>query len=506
MASAQQDSLQKERSKFRQAEILFQSGQISEATTAFKALTKSVNTSEAAHFRLATIYASGKNYSQAIYHINQALEFCKTCDDYLLQKAQILNDNGQYKEAGDVYVQAINLNPNFWSRYSKAILAYKNGNHSQKAIDVMRLWEKQFQLKPEIGLKFISEFEKLHLTDSALLYAKKLILKYPSNKDVVEKTVRLYNSNGQYAELSTILKSRYLLDTSNLDYQLDLISNDILPKMEMICDSLSEIMKTRKECKYFAPRLYYKNNQNLIRKISFNKNLSFEQKGTVNDILFWSESDPKMLDSCLRANFPGKINYKSNGNYLATVDHISNNLFSIQKFKEAQPYFLLNFYNDQNLQKEEIETTLLCIVFNSDKIELEKCKNYLEEIFPFLNYSDVFTVFNAMIDKDYLKVMNTIDAIPNLANHPNKTMLINILAYSNFMNGKETNISKAAQIWSNMETEDILKPFLIPAYRCFKYKRLTSNENEALNMAYFLGVIDEAGKLQEIKNTLIITK
>jgi len=25
-------------------------------------------------------------------------------------------------------------------------------------------------------------------------------------------------------------------------------------------------------------------------------------------------------------------------------------------------------------------------------------------------------------------------------------------------------------------------------------------------MAYFLGVIDEAGKLQEIKNTLIITK
>ncbi len=485
---------------------MFQSGQINEATAAFKALTKSINTSEAAHFRLSSIYSLSKNQSQALYHINQALEFCKTCDDYLLQKAQILFDNKQYNEAGDVYVQAIKLNPNFWSRYSKAILAYKNGNHSPKAIDVMRMWEKQFQLKPEIGLKYIAEFERLNLTDSALLYAKKLILKYPSNKEVVEKTIRLYNSKHQYAELTTILKSRYLLDTSNLDYQLDLISNDILPKMELICDSLSEIMQTRKECKYFAPRLYYKNNQNLIRKISFNKNLSFEQKGTVNEIIFWSESDPKMLDSCLRTNFPGKIDYKSNGNYLATVNHICYNLYSIQKFKEAQPYFLLNFYNDQNLQKEEIETTLHCIVLNSDKIELEKCKNYLEEIFPFFNYSDVFNALTAVIDKDYAKVIQSINTLPNLNNHPNKTFLFNLLAYSNFMNGNEINIAKASEIWSNMETEDILAPFLIPAYRCFKSKGLTIKENQALNMAYFLGVIDAEGKLWELKNTIKPTK
>ena len=199
------------------------------------------------------------------------MEFCKTCDDYLLQKAQILQANFQYKEAADVYIEAINLNPNFWSRYPKAINACKLGNRPEKAIEVIRLWEKQFQLKPEIGLQYISEFTDLNQIDSALLYSKKLLLKYPKNIEILSKSVQLYQYNRKDLELSELLRARYLLDTSNIDFQIDFISNEILPQMQVICDSFKNEMSSQKECKSFSQRTYYKRNQSLIRKISLNK-------------------------------------------------------------------------------------------------------------------------------------------------------------------------------------------------------------------------------------------
>ena len=340
-ASAQIDSLQQDRAKFRQAEILYQSGQINEATSAFKALTKSKNTSEAAHFRLSTIYSSVKNYSQAIYHINRAVEFCKTCDDYLLQKAQILQANFQYKEAADVYVDAINLNPNFWSRYPKAINAYKLGNRPEKAIEVIRLWEKQFQLKPEIGLQYISEFTDLNQIDSALLYSKKLLLKYPKNIEILSKSVQLYQYNRKDLELSELLRARYLLDTSNIDFQIDFISNEILPQMQVICDSFKNEMSSQKECKSFSQRTYYKRNQSLIRKISLNKNLNSEQKSLSNLIFFGSETNVSLIDSCLNLNFPNKTYQKSDDDYNSSVLTIAYNLYTNQRFKEAQKYCLM---------------------------------------------------------------------------------------------------------------------------------------------------------------------
>ena len=342
-------------------------------------MTKSINTSEAAHFRLSTIYSSVKNYSQAIYHINRAVEFCKTCDDYLLQKAQILQANFQYKEAADVYVDAINLNPNFWSRYPKAINAYKLGNRPEKAIEVIRLWEKQFQLKPEIGLQYISEFTDLNQIDSALLYSKKLLLKYPKNIEILSKSVQLYQYNRKDLELSELLRVRYLLDTSNIDFQIDFISNEILPQMQVICDSFKNEMSSQKECKSFSQRTYYKRNQSLIRKISLNKNLNTEQKSLSNLIFFGSETNVSLIDSCLNLNFPNKTYQKSDDDYNSSVLTIAYNLYTNQRFKEAQKYCLMQFYGDRNLSQKTIELTLHCIALNSDKLELEKCKNYLEE-------------------------------------------------------------------------------------------------------------------------------
>jgi ABC-type transporter Mla MlaB component len=502
-ASAQIDSIQQDRAKFRQAEILFQSGQINDATATFKTLTKSINTSEAAHFRLSTIYSSAKNYSQAIYHINRAVEFCKTCDDYLLQKAQILQANFQYKEAADVYVDAINLNPNFWSRYPKAINAYKLGNRPEKAIEVIRLWEKQFQLKPEIGLQYISEFTDLNQIDSALLYSKKLLLKYPKNIEILSKSVQLYQYNRKDLELSELFRARYLLDTSNIDFQIDFISNEILPQMQVICDSFKNEMSSQKECKSFSQRTYYKRNQSLIRKISLYKNLNAEQKSLSNLIFFGSETNVSLIDSCLNINFPNKTYQKSDDDYNSSLLTIAYNLYTNQRFKEAQKYCLMQFYGDRNLSQKTIELTLHCIALNSDKLELEKCKNYLEEILPFMVNTELFGALDGLSNKQYSQVIQTIELMPNISKNANKNLLYNLLAYSKFMTGE---IKQATDIWSNLNTEDILEPYLISAFQSFQTQGLTEKAKKTLNMAYFLGIIDEEGKNLQLKNTILPKK
>ncbi len=476
---------------------------MNDATASFKTLTKSINTSEAAHFRLSTIYSSVKNYSQAIYHINRALEFCKNCDDYLLQKAQILQANFQYIEAADVYVEAINLNPNFWSRYPKAINAYKLGNRPEKAIEVIRLWEKQFQLKPEIGLQYISEFTDLNQIDSALLYSRKLLLKYPKNVEILSKSVQLYQYNRKDLELSELLRARYLLDTSNIDFQLDFISNEILPQMQVICDSFKKEITTQKECKYFSQRTYYQKNQNLIRKISLNKNLNPEQKSLSNLIFFSAETNTSLIDSCLNLNFPNKTYQKNNYDYNASALAIAYNLYAKQNFKESQKYCLMQFYGDPNISQKTIELTLHCIALNSDKLELEKCKNYLEEILPFMVNTELFGALDALSNKQYSQVIQTIELMPNIGKNANKNLLYNLLAFSKLMTGEN---KQAADIWSNLIPEDILEPYLIPAYQSFQTQGLTEKAKKTLNMAYFLGIIDEEGKNLQLKNTQLPKK
>lgn len=408
-----------------------------------------------------------------------------------MQKAQILQSNFQYTQAAEIYVEAIKLNPNFWSRYPKAIFAYKSANKPEKAIEVIRMWEKQFQLKPEIGLRYIQEFNQLNQPDSVLLYARKLLLKYPKNIEILGKVIQLYQTNQKQLELNDLLKTRYLLDTSNIDFQIDYISNEILPQMQVICDSFKNEMSSQKECKSFSQRKYYKHNQSLIRKISLNKNLNAEQKSLSNLIFFGSETNASLIDSCLNLNFQNNEFQKTDKNYIASVSAIAYNLYTIQKFKEAQKYCLIQFYGDRNLSQKTIELTLHCIALNSDKAELDKCKNYLEEILPFMVNTDLFEALNATSSKQYTQAIQIIEAIPNLNKNPNKNLLFNLLAYSKFMLGEN---NKAADIWSQLSLEDISEPYLMQAYQSFKTQGLSEKANKTLNMAYFLGAISEEDK------------
>lgn len=420
-----------------------------------------------------------------------------------MQKAQILQSNFQYTQAAEIYVEAIKLNPNFWSRYPKAIFAYKSANKPEKAIEVIRMWEKQFQLKPEIGLRYIQEFNQLNQPDSVLLYARKLLLKYPKNIEILGKVIQLYQTNQKQLELNDLLKTRYLLDTSNIDFQIDYISNEILPQMQVICDSFKNEMSSQKECKSFSQRTYYKRNQSLIRKISLNKNLNAEQKSLSNLIFFGSETNASLIDSCLNLNFQNNEFQKTDKNYIASVSAIAYNLYTIQKFKEAQKYCLIQFYGDRNLSQKTIELTLHCIALNSDKAELDKCKNYLEEILPFMVNTDLFEALNATSSKQYTQAIQIIEAIPNLSKNPNKNLLFNLLAYSKLMLGEN---NKAADIWSQLPLEDISEPYLMQAYQSFKIQGLIEKANKTLNMAYFLGIINEEGKIMQLKTSQVPKK
>ena len=499
LTSAQVDSLQKDRTAYRQAESLFQSGQTKEATTAFKALLKSNNTAEAAHYRLSTIYHQDNNQIQALYHIDKALEFCKNCDDYLLQKAQILNANAQYFEAGEIYIEAIKLNPQFWSRYPKAIAVFKNANNSKKVIEVLRLWEKQFQLKPEIGLKFIQEFNSAKQIDSVVLYSKKLLLKYPNNKEILEITRSLHTSNNRISDFASLLKSRYLLDTNNIDYQLDVLNFEGLGFCQNICEENQHLMSTRKECKYFSPRVYYEKNKSLVQKITFNKNLNQNQKSFALEFFLWSESDIKLLDSCIRINYS-----ESESSDMSYVnDYVGSSLFSIGKFKDAEKYIIKSFYSHTNLNDDDIETTLLCLTLNANKLELEKCKNYLEEAYPFMSNQELFEALNFIIDKNYKQAIAIISSIPSLNKKPNSNLVLNTLAYAYFQNSE---LQKAAAIWNEMNIEKISIPFLMNAYQCMLADSMKETRTSILNMAYFLGSIDLETKTMYQKSQLLPKK
>ena len=117
--------------------------------------------------------------------------------------------------------------------------------------------------------------------------------------------------------------------------------------------------------------------------------------------------------------------------------------------------------------------------------------------------TELFGALDGLSNKQYSQVIQTIELMPNISKNANKNLLYNLLAYSKFMTGE---IKQATDIWSNLNTEDILEPYLISAFQSFQTQGLTEKAKKTLNMAYFLGIIDEEGKNLQLKNTILPKK
>jgi len=86
-----------------------------------------------------------------------------------------------------------------------------------------------------------------------------------------------------------------------------------------------------------------------------------------------------------------------------------------------------------------------------------------------------------------------------LDKNANRKLYYNVLGFSYLMEG---NIQSAIEAWEHLGTEDIFEPYLIHAYQAYKNQNNLQKANQILNMAYFLGVVDEEGKQFQLKQVL----
>ena len=155
-------------------------GDYEKAIPLFEEVIKSSKSHDAAHYELANIYQSTKNFEAALNHINQAVTINAKNKWYLQFQIDLTKSLGLYNQTAKAYsIRMKNFpdNPIFDIEFSDFYIQSKQYN---KALDLYETIEKKIGVSEEINRNKYIIFHQLKQNDKAELELEKLIYTYPN--------------------------------------------------------------------------------------------------------------------------------------------------------------------------------------------------------------------------------------------------------------------------------------------------------------------------------------
>ncbi len=162
-----------------QAEAQFLNGSGDLGLAAFMALERERPDNDAVLYRIASIHAREKRNSEALFFIKKARKLNPQNRWYRELEAEIMEAQGLYAQAAEVYEQLMRETPNRFALFQEALRLQLRAGNRGKALQLIELRESQ------VGLRPYTTEEKIRLLKSEGRYVeaveamKKLREKYP---------------------------------------------------------------------------------------------------------------------------------------------------------------------------------------------------------------------------------------------------------------------------------------------------------------------------------------
>lgn len=144
------------------------------------------------YYLIAKIYISQQKFEQALNAIDQSLSIDSKNKWYLVLKANITEQLGEYKITAETYLDLVSVEPNNYTFYDNTAYFYLKARMTAEALNMITKAESNFGLNPQIALKkshiLKAENQWLNAVD-VLVSCLKI---YPSHSELKEEIIKLH--------------------------------------------------------------------------------------------------------------------------------------------------------------------------------------------------------------------------------------------------------------------------------------------------------------------------
>jgi tetratricopeptide (TPR) repeat protein len=198
-------------------------GNKEEAITKFKEILAKDPQNAVVLYELATLYKSQNEYDLALTSITKAIESDKTKILYVDFCVKLLEQNGQYEKAAQLYAELLETYPDNQKLYLDCAYYWNKANNGDQAIKVYNSLEKKTGPNPDLISKKIKIYYSLKKDKKAIQELENLIEKYPNEIAYPGYLARYYKDNNKPAESRKYFERVLKIAPNNPDANLSML-------------------------------------------------------------------------------------------------------------------------------------------------------------------------------------------------------------------------------------------------------------------------------------------
>jgi len=251
----------------------------------------------AAYYELSLILLYENSLDQCLFYIKQAVNINPNNESYLLIKAEVLQKQGKYTEASNVYEKLITKKPEKIFYYEGLYICNIFSSNFSKAITVLNNIENKFGLTEDLKLKKIDLYIELGRITIAEQETEKLLSENPNSLLFLNKQIDILLIKGDSEQAKKKLIKLLKKEEENTKalillaeiYNKENKQEDFLKIFKKIINSPEIVIQTK--IKYVLDYIYdnqdFLNNEKLILSIIKELTINYPE----NDLVYIVSAD-----------------------------------------------------------------------------------------------------------------------------------------------------------------------------------------------------------------------
>ncbi|MCH2044558.1 MAG: tetratricopeptide repeat protein [Saprospiraceae bacterium] len=178
-------------------------GNYQEAISRYELIVKQDNNNDVAYYELTRLYILLEQYDQAIIQIERAVELKNSEEQYIQLYASLLEKQGNYKKAADIFNTLVEANPQKESLYYDLSYFLTKSGELDQAIKVYTTLEKRIGIRPKASIDKHKIYVNQGKYKKAIYELEKLATAYPKEAEYSAAVAKLHEQTGRLDKART---------------------------------------------------------------------------------------------------------------------------------------------------------------------------------------------------------------------------------------------------------------------------------------------------------------
>lgn len=190
-------------------------GNVEEAIQRYWEVLQKDNTNAASNYELARLYQKQEDWSKATLRAARAVELEEKNIEYNKLYSKLLEREGNYKKAADLYASLSDFYPSKEELYTEWAYYLTKSGKADQAIKVYNALEKKVGVREGTSMRKYKLYMKMGKDKKASQEIEQLIAAYPKEPEYIIRLANFYTSTGELERSKALYQKALVLDPNN---------------------------------------------------------------------------------------------------------------------------------------------------------------------------------------------------------------------------------------------------------------------------------------------------